>query len=107
VDVDRGPILSRRVGTRFYDASSKFLSPPPANSRTGILPLTISNMATTTQIRLRGRPAHTAGPTYLSYTPDGTKVRTCPCFHNHSGALSARWLLDIGSQMFLLHEVIN
>jgi chromosome transmission fidelity protein 4 len=33
-------------------------------------------MATTTQIRVRGRPAHTAGPTYLSYTPDGTKLVT-------------------------------
>lgn len=33
-------------------------------------------MATTTQMRLRGRPAHTAGPTYLSYTPDGTKLIT-------------------------------
>ncbi|TVY29800.1 Minichromosome loss protein [Lachnellula hyalina] len=33
-------------------------------------------MATTTQIRLRGRPAHTAGPTFLSYTPDGTKLTT-------------------------------
>lgn len=33
-------------------------------------------MATTTQIRLRARPAHTAGPTYLSYTPDGTKLVT-------------------------------
>jgi hypothetical protein len=33
-------------------------------------------MATTTQIRLRGRPAHTQGPTYLSYTPDGTKLVT-------------------------------
>lgn len=31
-------------------------------------------MATTTQARLRGRPAHTAGPTHLSYTPDGTKL---------------------------------
>jgi chromosome transmission fidelity protein 4 len=27
-------------------------------------------------MRLRGRPAHTAGPTYLSYTPDGTKLIT-------------------------------
>ena len=33
-------------------------------------------MATTTQFRIRGRPAHTAGPTYLSYTPDGTKLIT-------------------------------
>jgi hypothetical protein len=33
-------------------------------------------MATTTQVRIRGRPAHTAGPTYLSYTPDGTKLVT-------------------------------
>jgi chromosome transmission fidelity protein 4 len=33
-------------------------------------------MATTTQIRIRGRPAYTAGPTYLSYTPDGTKLVT-------------------------------
>ena len=33
-------------------------------------------MATTTEIRVRGRPAHTAGPTYLSYTPDGTKLVT-------------------------------
>lgn len=31
-------------------------------------------MATTTQTRLRGRPAHTAGPTHISYTPDGTKL---------------------------------
>jgi len=31
---------------------------------------------TTTQIRLRGRPAHTPGLTYLSYTPDGTKLVT-------------------------------
>jgi hypothetical protein len=33
-------------------------------------------MAATTQFRIRGRPAHTAGPTYLSYTPDGTKLVT-------------------------------
>ncbi|CZR53923.1 probable sepB protein [Phialocephala subalpina] len=33
-------------------------------------------MATTTQVRVRGRPAHTRGPTYLSYTPDGTKLIT-------------------------------
>ncbi|CAG8976365.1 hypothetical protein HYALB_00006138 [Hymenoscyphus albidus] len=33
-------------------------------------------MATTTQVRVRGRPAHTQGPTYLSYTPDGTKLVT-------------------------------
>lgn len=31
-------------------------------------------MATTTQMRIRGRPAHTAGTTRLSYTPDGTKL---------------------------------
>lgn len=30
----------------------------------------------TTQIRIRGRPAHTAGLTYCSYTPDGTKLVT-------------------------------
>ncbi len=40
------------------------------------LPLKTSKMATTTQVRLRGRPAHTAGPTYCSYTPDGTKLVT-------------------------------
>jgi WD40 repeat protein len=34
------------------------------------------NMATTTQMRIRPRPAHTRGPTYLSYTPDGTKLIT-------------------------------
>ncbi|TAQ83798.1 hypothetical protein B7494_g7880 [Chlorociboria aeruginascens] len=33
-------------------------------------------MATTTQIHVRARPAHTSGPTYLSYTPDGTKLVT-------------------------------
>jgi chromosome transmission fidelity protein 4 len=33
-------------------------------------------MATTTQFRPRGRPAHTRGPTFLSYTPDGTKLVT-------------------------------
>ncbi|KUJ08511.1 chromosome segregation protein-like protein [Mollisia scopiformis] len=33
-------------------------------------------MATITQNRVRGRPAHTRGPTYLSYTPDGTKLIT-------------------------------
>ncbi|KAH8820438.1 chromosome segregation protein-like protein [Xylogone sp. PMI_703] len=33
-------------------------------------------MSTETHTRLRGRPAHTAGPTYLSYTPDGTKLVT-------------------------------
>ena len=37
---------------------------------------TTVKMATTTQMRLRGRPAHTRGPTYLSYTPDGTKLVT-------------------------------
>lgn len=36
----------------------------------------IAIMATTTQNRPRGRPAHTAGPTHLSYTPDGTKLVT-------------------------------
>ena len=30
----------------------------------------------TTQNRVRARPAHTAGPTYLAYTPDGTKLVT-------------------------------
>lgn len=30
----------------------------------------------TIQTRVRGRPAHTRGPTYLSYTPDGTKLVT-------------------------------
>lgn len=30
----------------------------------------------TTQRRLLGRPAHTSGPTYLAYTPDGTKLVT-------------------------------
>ncbi|KAG9235020.1 WD40-repeat-containing domain protein [Amylocarpus encephaloides] len=33
-------------------------------------------MATTTHIRVRGLPAHNPGPTYLSYTPDGTKLVT-------------------------------
>ncbi|EHL02377.1 putative Minichromosome loss protein 1 [Glarea lozoyensis 74030] len=33
-------------------------------------------MATTSQIRVRGRPAHTSGPTHCSYTPDGTKLVT-------------------------------
>ncbi|KAH8593360.1 chromosome segregation protein-like protein [Bisporella sp. PMI_857] len=33
-------------------------------------------MATTTQVRQRGRPAHTAGRTRLAYTPDGTKLVT-------------------------------
>ncbi|KAB8303801.1 hypothetical protein EYC80_005175 [Monilinia laxa] len=33
-------------------------------------------MASITQINLRPRPAHTSGPTYLSYTPDGTKLVT-------------------------------
>lgn len=33
-------------------------------------------MASTTQINLRPRPAHTSGPTYLSYTPNGTKLVT-------------------------------
>jgi chromosome transmission fidelity protein 4 len=33
-------------------------------------------MASTSQYRVRGRPAHTAGPTSLSYTPDGTKLVT-------------------------------
>jgi chromosome transmission fidelity protein 4 len=40
------------------------------------MPFNTIKMATTTQIRLRGRPAHTQGPTYLSYTPDGTKLVT-------------------------------
>jgi WD40 repeat protein len=35
-----------------------------------------ATMATTTQPRVRGRPAHTAGPTFLTYTPDGTKLVT-------------------------------
>jgi len=33
-------------------------------------------MATTTQIRIRARPAHTIGTTRLAYTPDGTKLVT-------------------------------
>lgn len=49
---------------RFYQRPRK---PKTDNSAT---------MATTTQVRVRGRPAHTAGPTYLSYTPDGTKLVT-------------------------------
>ena len=52
----------------------------PAASTTSIakipLPLKRLSMATTTQVRLRGRPAHTRGPTFLSYTPDGTKLIT-------------------------------
>jgi WD40 repeat protein len=39
-------------------------------------PLEISTMATMTQVRMRGRPAHTRGPTFLSYTPDGSKLIT-------------------------------
>ncbi|KAI9813992.1 MAG: hypothetical protein M1827_003456 [Pycnora praestabilis] len=33
-------------------------------------------MTTVTQTRLRGRPAHTPGPTFLSYTPDGSRLVT-------------------------------
>ena len=33
-------------------------------------------MATTTQLRIRARPAHTIGTTRLAYTPDGTKLVT-------------------------------
>ncbi|KAI9748497.1 MAG: hypothetical protein M1815_003215 [Lichina confinis] len=33
-------------------------------------------MATVNQQRLRGRPAHTPGPTYISYTPDGASLVT-------------------------------
>lgn len=33
-------------------------------------------MATAGQIKLRGRPAHTEGPTYCTYTPDGSKLVT-------------------------------
>ena len=41
-----------------------------------IWPIQQRDMATTTQLRVRGRPAHTPGPTYCSYTPDGTKLVT-------------------------------
>jgi WD40 repeat protein len=53
-----------------------FHIPTPNQPPATFLPLKNSTMATTTQIRLRGRPAHTQGPTYLSYTPDGTKLVT-------------------------------
>lgn len=33
-------------------------------------------MASITQSRVRPRPAHTTGPTFLTYTPDGTKLVT-------------------------------
>lgn len=33
-------------------------------------------MSSTAQVNVRPRPAHTSGPTYLSYTPDGTKLVT-------------------------------
>ncbi|OBT85721.1 hypothetical protein VE02_05245 [Pseudogymnoascus sp. 03VT05] len=33
-------------------------------------------MATAGQTKLRGRPAHTEGPTYCTYTPDGSKLVT-------------------------------
>ncbi|KAI9671224.1 MAG: hypothetical protein M1817_003731 [Caeruleum heppii] len=33
-------------------------------------------MATDVQIRVRGRPAHTPGPTYLTYTPNGQRLIT-------------------------------
>ncbi|MCJ1459615.1 hypothetical protein MMC28_009994 [Mycoblastus sanguinarius] len=33
-------------------------------------------MATVTQQRLRGRPAHPSGPTFLTYTPNGKKLVT-------------------------------
>ncbi|KAI9729232.1 MAG: hypothetical protein M1834_007024 [Cirrosporium novae-zelandiae] len=33
-------------------------------------------MATITQQRLRGRPAHTPGPTFLTYTPNGKRLIT-------------------------------
>ncbi|KAI9816363.1 MAG: hypothetical protein M1832_005120 [Thelocarpon impressellum] len=33
-------------------------------------------MTAVVQQRLRGRPAHTPGPTYLTYTPDGTRLIT-------------------------------
>lgn len=39
-------------------------------------PSQISTMVITTQIRTRGRPAHTRGSTFLSYTPDGSKLIT-------------------------------
>lgn len=41
-----------------------------------ILPFQSIKMATTTQMRIRGRPAHTIGPTFLSYTQDGTRLVT-------------------------------
>lgn len=33
-------------------------------------------MASTTQVRVKPRPAHTAGPTFCAYSPDGTKLVT-------------------------------
>ncbi|KAL9107530.1 MAG: hypothetical protein Q9187_008415, partial [Circinaria calcarea] len=33
-------------------------------------------MATVTTQRLRGRPAHPSGPTFLTYTPNGRKLIT-------------------------------
>lgn len=76
---DRGPacvsgLLSRRVHREIIPRLPFSTSPLPcANS---YFPTTPKKMATAGQIKLRGRPAHTEGSTYCTYTPDGSKLVT-------------------------------
>ena len=50
--------------------------PPPNPILRAAAAIDDGKMATATLTRLRGRPAHTQGPTFLAYTPDGTKLVT-------------------------------
>ena len=62
-----------RVASRLPDLQDH---PSPKINLHTVSAIEDCEMATTTHTRLRGRPAHTQGPTYLSYTPDGTKLVT-------------------------------
>jgi WD40 repeat protein len=62
---------SRRVFPKLREAQEL-----PTTSLKSVYTIQTSVMASTSQYRVRGRPAHTAGPTALSYTPDGTKLVT-------------------------------
>jgi WD40 repeat protein len=73
-NIDRGP--HQRVKWLWSASKSRLPKVNTQRSRESSPRSTPRAMAMTTQFRVRGRPAHTAGPTYLSYTPDGTKLVT-------------------------------
>lgn len=69
-EVSPKSLVSTRLNAYFHIANADGENELP---RTSALDCGNPMMATT---RLRGRPAHAPGPTYLAYTPDGRKLIT-------------------------------